>query len=91
MFWNPQNQLTFFNDGHHDHFAVIQYFNESLPYLADEAVIVFDDISYSPGMRKAWTQIEDDERVSVSIDLQTVGIVLVGKNLATKEKFRIPL
>ena len=81
----------FFNDGHHDHDAVIQYFNESLPNLADEAVIVFDDISWSPGMRKAWTEIEDDERVNASIDLKTIGIVLVGKNLATKEKFRIPL
>ena len=81
----------FFNDGHHDHDSVIQYFNESLPNLSDEAVIVFDDISWSPGMRKAWTEIENDERVSASIDFQTIGIVLVGKNLATKEKFRIPL
>lgn len=81
----------FFNDGHHDHDAVMQYFNESLPNLSDEAIIVFDDISWSPGMRKAWTEIENDERVSASIDLQAIGIVLVGKNLAIKEKFRIPL
>lgn len=81
----------FFNDGHHDHDAVIQYFNESLPHLSDEAVIVFDDISWSAGMRKAWTEIEDDERIRASIDLQTIGIVLVGKNLVAKEKFRIPL
>ncbi len=81
----------FFNDGHHDHDAVIQYFNEALPYLSNEAVIVFDDISWSPSMRKAWTEIEDDERVTASIDLQSIGIALVGNNLATKEKFRIPL
>jgi len=81
----------FFNDGHHDHDAVIQYFNEALPNLSNEAVIVLDDISWSPGMRKAWTEIENDERVGASIDLQTIGIVLVGKNLETKEKFRIPL
>jgi len=81
----------FFNDGHHDHDAVIQYFNEAMPYLSNEAVMVFDDISWSPGMRKAWTEIEDDERVTVSIDLDAIGIALVGSNLATKEKFRIPL
>lgn len=79
----------FFNDGHHDYDAVIQYFNESLPYLANESVIVFDDISWSPGMRMAWTKIENDERVSVSIDLQAIGIVLVGKKLPIKEKIRI--
>lgn len=81
----------FFNDGHHDHDAVIHYFQEALPYLLNEAVIVFDDISWSPGMRKAWTEIEADKRVIASIDLQTIGIALVGNNLAAKEKFRIPL
>lgn len=81
----------FFNDGHHDHDAVIHYFNEALPNLSNEAVIVFDDISWSPGMRKAWTEIEDDERVTASIDLHTIGIALVGNNLPTKAKFRIPL
>lgn len=81
----------FFNDGHHDHNAVIQYFNEVLPNLSNEAVIVFDDISWSPGMRKAWTEIEDDERVTASVDLQRIGIVLIGNNLAAKEKFRISL
>jgi len=81
----------FFNDGHHDHDAVLRYFNETLPNLANEAVIVFDDVSWSPGMRKAWIEIEDDKRVTASIDLQTMGIALVGNNLPAKEKFRIPL
>lgn len=81
----------FFNDGHHDHDAVIQYFNEALPYLSDQAIIIFDDISWSTGMKKAWREIENDERVNVSIDFQSIGIVLIGKNLPTKEKFRIPL
>lgn len=81
----------FFNDGHHDHEAVIEYLNGALPNLSDEAVIVIDDISWSSGMRKAWTEIEDDKRVTVSIDLQEIGIVLLGNNVATKEKFRIPV
>lgn len=81
----------FFNDGHHDHDAVIKYFNEALPNLSNEAVIVFDDISWSPGMRKAWTEIENNKRVAASIDLQAIGIALVGNNFDEKEKFRIPL
>lgn len=81
----------FFNDGHHDHDAVIRYFNEAIRYLSNEAVMIFDDISWSPGMRKAWTEIEDDERVTVSIDLHAIGIALIGGNLATKEKYTIPL
>lgn len=81
----------FFNDGHHDHDAVIQYFNEALPKLSDEAVIVFDDISWTPGMRRAWAEIENDKRVTASIDLQAIGIALIGKNAANKHKFKIPL
>jgi hypothetical protein len=67
----------FFNDGHHDHDAVIQYFNAAMPFLSDGAVVVVDDISWSSGMRKAWVEIEDDERVSASIDLRSIGIALV--------------
>jgi predicted O-methyltransferase YrrM len=80
----------FLNDGHHDHDAVIQYFNQSLPNLAPEAVIVFDDISWSPGMKKAWTEIEEDPRVAASIDLQRLGIAVMGSSPG-KGKFRIPL
>lgn len=75
-----------FNDGHHDYDAVIRYFTASLPYLADEAIIVFDDISWSPGMRKAWAEIVDNDLVSAAIDLQTIGIVLVGKIVQPAKK-----
>lgn len=81
----------FFNDGHHDHDAVIEYFNQSLPYLSDEAVIVLDDISWSPGMRKAWSEIEDDKRVFASIDLQTIGVVLISNNFRRKVRFRVSI
>lgn len=81
----------FFNDGHHDHDAVLKYFHTSLPYLADDAVIIFDDISWSPGMRRAWNVIEEDERITASIDLKTVGIAFLSKKTTAKDKFRIPL
>ena len=62
-----------------------------MPYLSNGAVVVFDDISWSTGMRKAWAEIEEDERVSASIDLHTMGIALVKKNSEPKKKFSIPL
>lgn len=83
----------FFNDGHHDHDAVIEYFNTAMPYFSNETVVVVDDISWSPGMKKAWNEIENDTRVSVSIDLGKVGIACIGDGAAKKEQFkiRIPL
>ena len=80
----------FFNDGHHDRDAVLRYFEQAMPYLASNAVVVFDDISWSPGMREAWRAIEDDQRVAATIDLGTMGIALMGKS-ARKERHRIPL
>lgn len=81
----------FFNDGHHDREAVLLYFEQSLPFLADDAVIVFDDISWSAGMRKAWQTIENDPRVLFTVDLHDIGIAILGNNPNSKEKYRIPL
>jgi predicted O-methyltransferase YrrM len=81
----------FFNDGHHDRDAVIEYFDATKPHLSEDAVVVFDDISWSPGMRKAWTEIEDDPRVSTSFDLREIGIALIGDGTSGKEQYRIPL
>jgi predicted O-methyltransferase YrrM len=81
----------FFNDGHHDHDALIHYFNEAMPYLSNEAIIVFDDISWSQGMRKAWNEIQAHERVMASIDFRMIGVALIGNKTATKKNFRIPL
>lgn len=68
----------FFNDGHHDEHAVLRYFEAALPHLAPGAVVAFDDIGWSPGMRRAWNAIERHERVAGAIDLETMGIVVVG-------------
>jgi predicted O-methyltransferase YrrM len=80
-----------FNDGHHDHEAVVSYFNDSIPYVTDDAVIVFDDISWSPGMKKAWIYIQNSKYVTASINLNSIGIVILNKNSLDQEKFHIPL
>lgn len=86
---NPIDFL--FNDGHHDYDAVLQYYHEALPYLSKDAVIIFDDISWSPGMRKAWTEIENKESVRLSIDLHAIGIVIMGDTSVPKKKLSISL
>ncbi|MGV8108375.1 O-methyltransferase [Methanospirillum sp.] len=80
-----------FNDGHHDHDAVLKYFEEALPYLADDAIILFDDIAWSQGMQKAWREIEDDTRVAVIVDLGAMGIEFLSKREGEKNRFSIPL
>ena len=50
-------------DGHHDEQATIAYFEKFIPYLSKNSIIVFDDISWSDGMRRAWNTIEKNEMV----------------------------
>jgi predicted O-methyltransferase YrrM len=65
-------------DGHHDRDATIGYFNALLPRLAEDAVLVFDDIDWSAGMRDAWRVIRQDGRIRLAVDLAKLGVVVVG-------------
>jgi predicted O-methyltransferase YrrM len=68
-----------FVDGHHDEQATVAYYKQLLPHLVDGAVVIFDDISWSSGMRRAWQRLEGDESISLSINLRTVGICVATK------------
>ena len=63
-----------FIDGHHDEQATIAYFELLLPYLSPGAVVVFDDISWSSGMRRAWEKVRNHTAVSFAVDLKMLGI-----------------
>lgn len=76
-----------FIDGHHDEHATVAYFEQFRPHLVDGAVLIFDDISWSPGMRRAWKTLEDDPHVALSIDLHTIGIC-VAKQSVSQQKSR---
>jgi len=63
-----------FVDGHHDEQATIAYFELLLPHLSPGALLTFDDISWSNGMRRAWEKIRKHPAVSFSVDLKMLGI-----------------
>ncbi|OAV71121.1 putative O-methyltransferase [Bacteroidales bacterium Barb4] len=68
-----------FIDGHHDEQATVAYFEYLLPYLSPQSLLVFDDISWSKGMRRAWEKIIRDKNVKLAVDLKMVGICLIEK------------
>jgi predicted O-methyltransferase YrrM len=82
-----------FIDGHHDERATMEYFESFLPFLAEGAVLVFDDISWSRGMRRVWKSIAAHKRIRVSVDLLRVGVcILSGAHVReTKSRYRIML
>lgn len=69
-----------FIDGHHDETATFEYFEDFLPHIAQPAVLVFDDINWSDGMRRAWERISTYDRVDVSLDFGPIGLCVVGSN-----------
>lgn len=75
-------------DGNHTEAATLRYFELLLSYAHNETILVFDDIHWSDGMESAWKKIQEDQRVTVCIDLFFVGIVFLKKELH-KENFEI--
>jgi predicted O-methyltransferase YrrM len=71
---NPDVNYCFV-DGNHTYDATIRYFNLLLSYAGDDMIMVFDDIHWSEGMEKAWSEIKRHEKVSLTIDLFFIGIV----------------
>lgn len=63
-----------FIDGHHDEKATIAYCEQILPHCAPRALLVFDDIRWSDGMRRAWAQVASDPRMPISFDCGEVGV-----------------
>jgi predicted O-methyltransferase YrrM len=63
-----------FIDGHHDEHATVAYFELLLTHLSPGALLVFDDISWSKGMRRAWEKINKHSTVSFAVDLKMLGI-----------------
>lgn len=88
----PRRPLDYvFVDGHHDGDATLAYFEMLLPNLAPRALLVFDDVEWSPGMRRAWSRIANDARVALSVDLGAIGVCAVDAANPAPRRYRVPL
>ena len=86
---SENQELDFiFIDGNHRHDATINYFNWCLPHLSKQSVMIFDDIYWSVGMKKAWEEIKKRPEVTVTIDLFWIGLVFFRDGQA-KEHFKV--
>lgn len=80
-----------FIDGHHDEEASLAYFEEILSFLADSALLIFDDINWSEGMRRVWNAIAHDRCVGVAVSLGPAGLSVVDSSITWHRKFSVPL
>ena len=77
-----------FFDGNHRSEATRQYFKQCLPYFHNDTVLVLDDIHWSADMEQFWQEIQQDEKVQISIDLFHIGLLFFRKEQA-KEHFTL--
>ncbi len=68
-----------FIDANHTEEATWQYFDAIAKHCTQQSIIVLDDIHYSRGMENAWNRIQQDQRVSSTMDLYHIGIVFFDK------------
>ena len=80
-----------FIDGHHDYEATLSYTEQILPFLANSAVLVYDDIAWSVGMRRAWRKIESDVRMAATFDMGSMGVCIVKRGLMKRPAVRFSM
>lgn len=76
-------------DGNHRYEPTLQYFQELLPKLHADSILVFDDIHWSADMEKAWTEIRQHPAVQYSIDIFFLGFVFFRREFKIKQDFII--
>lgn len=66
-----------FVDANHTYEATKRYVETLLGEMEEKGIIAIDDIYYSPEMTQAWRELQQDARVTTSMDLYHVGLLFV--------------
>ncbi len=74
-----------FLDGNHAYEPTMNYFRQILPFFQENSIMIIHDIHWSTEMEKAWKEITREEKVSVSIDLFTMGIIFFRKGIPKQD------
>jgi predicted O-methyltransferase YrrM len=75
-------------DGDHKKESTLRYFDQCIPYIHNDSIIIFDDINWSGEMQEAWSEIKNHPKVTISIDTFFWGIVFF-RTTHAKQHFTI--
>ena len=84
----PTVDLVFI-DGNHRRQPTIDYFHQLLEAATPGTMLIFDDIHWSSEMEGAWQEIQQHPRVTLTIDLFFIGLVLIDPSFKVKQHFTI--
>lgn len=84
----PKLDLVFI-DGNHRYEPTVRYFNQLLPSLHANSIVIFDDIHWSADMERAWNAVKENSAVQLSVDLFFIGLVFFSDQFKVKQHFTI--
>ncbi len=73
-----------FLDANHRYEALLRYFEQIVPHMKDNSILIVDDLYWSSDMEKAWSVIKEHPQVRATIDLFQIGIVFFNSDLNKK-------
>lgn len=76
-------------DGNHRQEPTLRYFEQLLPWVTNDTVLIFDDVYWSAEMQSAWLEIQSHSRVRCSIDLFRMGIVFFRNEFHEPQHIRL--
>jgi predicted O-methyltransferase YrrM len=77
---NRINVVDFvFFDANHRYEPTLNYFLQCAKKANEDSIFIFDDIYWSPEMKKAWEEIKGHPSVGMSMDLFFIGIIFFRK------------
>lgn len=78
-----------FVDGNHREEPTIAYFEQCLPYVHQDSILVFHDIRWSDEMANAWKYIQNHKSVKSTVEVYDIGIVFFNNTITTKKHYSI--
>jgi predicted O-methyltransferase YrrM len=78
-----------FVDGNHRKTATLEYFARFLKKSTEHSIFIFDDIHWSEEMEEAWKLIQQQDSVTMTIDLFFIGLVFFNRDFKVKQHFTI--
>lgn len=74
-----------FIDGDHTYAGTMHYYKMLKRHINDNSILVFHDIHWSKEMEKAWEELKQDPKITISIDLFFMGIVFFKKEMSKQD------
>jgi predicted O-methyltransferase YrrM len=78
-----------FIDGNHRKQPTLDYFTKLLNHSTTSTILIFDDIHWSEEMEAAWSVIQQNPSVTLTIDLFFIGLVFLNPTFKVKQHFSI--